>query len=32
VEVELESEVPIESGWRIILRAEGRSIAAGLVE
>lgn len=32
VYVALEDEIPVEAGWRIILRADGRSIAAGLVE
>jgi len=32
VVVELESEMPIEAGNRVVLRSEGKSIAAGLVE
>jgi len=32
VVIEVEREVPIADGWRVVLRAEGRSVAAGLVE
>ena len=32
VVVELEAEMPIEAGNRVVLRSEGKSIAAGLVE
>jgi elongation factor 1 alpha-like protein len=32
VVLEVEREVPIADGWRVVLRTEGRSIAAGLVE
>ena len=32
VVIELESEIPIEAGNRVVLRSEGKSIAAGLVE
>jgi elongation factor 1 alpha-like protein len=32
VRVELEDEVPLEKGWRLVLRADGKTIATGLVE
>jgi elongation factor 1 alpha-like protein len=30
--VELENDMPLEAGWRVVLRADGTSLAAGLVE
>jgi elongation factor 1 alpha-like protein len=32
VQIELELPMPLEATWKIILRAEGRSVAAGIVE
>jgi elongation factor 1 alpha-like protein len=32
VEIEIQGEMPLESGWKVILRTEGRSVAAGVVE
>jgi elongation factor 1 alpha-like protein len=32
VEIELELPTPMEAGWKVILRAEGKSVAAGIVE